>query len=166
MKPANYLKTALCLVATAALIGCASPGTTYTRSTGRAIDDKATTSRVKSAIAKDSLVKATEIDVSTFRGNVHLTGFVDHPVQKERATQIIRNVEGVEWFKNDIIVKTELPNMKENMAGQTVREPAGAERETRSGSGSSWQKGSGSIEAAPGVERSVKSSGKAAEDRD
>jgi len=157
MKLTSHLKTTLCLVAVAALVGCASPGTTYTRSTGRAIDDTATTSRVKSAIAKDSLVKASEINVSTFRGNVHLTGFVDHPIQKERATQITRNVEGVDWFKNDIIVKTELPNMKETAEQQQIREPSGAERKSSS---SSWEKGKGEIEIMPGVETSVKSTEK------
>lgn len=159
MKLKNHLKTIVCLAAAATLIGCVSPGTTYTRSTGRTIDDRATTSRVKSAIAKDSLVKASEIDVSTFRGNVHLTGFVDHPIQKERAAQITRSVDGVDWFKNDIIVKTELPSSsRESMAtGQQMREPSGAAREQKSNS--NWQKGSGEIDAAPGLERSVKSTG-------
>jgi osmotically-inducible protein OsmY len=155
MKLTNYLKTAVCLVATASLLGCT--GTQYSRSAGRYIDDSATTARVKSALAKDSLVKATEINVSTFRGNVHLTGFVDHPVQKDRASQIARNVEGVEWFKNDILVKNELPNSQ--VSGQRMEEPSGAVRETQqrgffgrsskggaSGlSGSGWQKGTANV---------------------
>ncbi len=138
MKLTNYIKTTLCLATTAALIGCMSPGSSTNRSTGRTIDDNATTSRVKSALNKDSLVKASKINVSTYLGNVHLTGLVDHPIQRERATQITRNVDGVEWFKNDIVVISELP-------GQQMAEPAGAQRpQQQAPSGAKWQPGSGS----------------------
>lgn len=147
MKITHYLKSTLCLTAAVALVGCA--GTHFGRSTGRYIDDASTTARVKAAISRDSLVKATEIDVTTYRGNVHLTGYVDHPVQKDRAAQIARNVEGVEYFKNDILVKSELPATGITSGGQPVAEPAGASRDyrreefsTRGGAANNgWQKG-------------------------
>lgn len=122
MKLTNYLKTAICVSAVVALVGCA--GTRYNRSTGQYIDDKATATRVKAALVKDSLVKASEVKVESFRGNIHLTGFVDHPAQKERASQLTRNVKGVDWFKNDIVVKESLPGER-----QMINEAAGANRD-------------------------------------
>lgn len=149
MKQVNYLKSLLCLTATVALVGCSA--TRYDRSTGQQIDDGATSRRVNAAIAKDSIVKGSEITVNTFRGNVHLTGFVDHPVQRERASQITRNVKGVQYFKNDILIKDEMPLAQQMFQEQQIDEPAGANRQRQNFSGSSrtsadrsggWQKGS------------------------
>ncbi len=125
MKYTTHLKTLFCLTASVALIGCSA--TRYDRSTGQFIDDNATTARVSSALGSDSIVRASDIKVDTFRGNVHLTGFVDHPVQKERASQIARNVKGVEYFKNDIVVKVEIPGAQQMSQGQ-ISEPSGATR--------------------------------------
>ena len=143
MKTMNYLKTLICVAASVALIGCS--GTRYDRSTGQYIDDKATSSRVKSALAKDPMVKASEIHVQSFRGNIHLTGFVDHPSEKERASQVARNTEGVGWFKNDILVKDSLPGESQRALGQQMDEPAGTgqSRESmKAGRQTEWQKGS------------------------
>ncbi len=131
MKHKNYLTSLILLSAAVALVGCSMgrPGTRYSRSTGNYIDDKSTTSRVKSALGDDSLVKDTDIEVSTWRGNVHLTGLVDHPAQKERASQLTRNVKGVDWFKNDIIVKDQLPSEVQRSAAEQMNEPAGASRD-------------------------------------
>ena len=126
MKQTNYLKFAFCVAASVVLVGCA--GTRYSRSTGQYIDDKATAARVNSALHKDSLVESADINVESFRGNVHLTGFVDHPVQKERASELTRNVRGVNWFKNDIVVKGALPTESQMANGQQINESAGANR--------------------------------------
>ncbi len=151
MKHTNYLKTFLCLSAAVAFVGCS--GTRYNRSTGQYIDDKATAGRVKSAFVKDSLVKASDIQVQSFRGNVHLTGFVDHPAQKERASQLTRNIKGVAWFKNDVVIKDSLPGETQS-ASEPMNEPAGANRDNsmhrqsfqrHNSSGAQndgWQKGS------------------------
>lgn len=126
MKQTNYLKFAFCVAASVLFVGCA--GTRYSRSTGQYIDDKATAARVNSALHKDSLVESADINVESFRGNVHLTGFVDHPVQKERASELTRNVRGVNWFKNDIVVKGALPTESQMPNGQQINESAGANR--------------------------------------
>lgn len=156
MKQTNYLKFVVAAAASVMLVGCA--GTRYNRSTGQYIDDKATAARVNSALHKDSLLDSSDINVESFRGNVHLTGFVDHPVQKERASELTRNVKGVEWFKNDIVVKSALPGESEAaQAGRQMNEPAGAERNSQyqqqnqqnfqsgssseQGSANGWQKG-------------------------
>src|SRR5690349_7088564 len=83
--------------------GCA--GNRYERSTGESIDDTSTTARVKSALRGDSMFKYPDVDVSTFKGTVQLSGFVANGEQKDRATQIAKTVDGVREIKNDIAVK-------------------------------------------------------------
>jgi hypothetical protein len=146
------LKHITCIVLAAttfALVGCTT-GSRYGRSTGQYIDDKTVTANMKRALARDSLTDGTMIEVQTFRGNVHLTGFVQHPIQKQQASQLARRVDGVQYFKNDIIVKSELPNMRA-MQGSTISEPAGAQSgesqqmhdsAQENGTSSGWQRGS------------------------
>jgi hyperosmotically inducible periplasmic protein len=84
--------------------GCA--GTATRESTGEYIDDATTTTKVKAAFVKDPLVKALDVKVDTFKGTVHLSGFVDTAEQKTRAEQIAAGVTGVSAVKNNITVKT------------------------------------------------------------
>lgn len=84
--------------------GCA--GTTTSQSTGEYVDDAATTAKVKTALVRDEVVKAMQVDVDTFKGAVQLSGFVDTTQQKSRAEQIAAGVEGVLTVTNNIIVKT------------------------------------------------------------
>jgi osmotically-inducible protein OsmY len=127
MKQKHILNSILTITAAAAIVGC-STGTSNNRSTGQYIDDKSTAQRVRNNLGKDSVVKATRIHVESFRGNVHLTGFVDYAVQKQTAEEIARNTEGVEFVKDDIIVKSDLPNQQIN-GNREVTEPSGARRE-------------------------------------
>ena len=131
------LSLAACLFSAAALVtigtGCA--GDKYSRSTGEAIDDSTVTAKVKSEMLADPDVKGMQVKVDTFRGQVQLTGFVDTAAQKARAEEIARNVNGVQWVKNDIVVK-----------GQ---EPAGAQRNygTKNNSGVELKGNAGSVGA-------------------
>jgi osmotically-inducible protein OsmY len=84
--------------------GCAA-GNRYERSTGESIDDTATTGRVKSALGNDALCKYPDVKVTTFKGTVQLSGFVDTREQKSRASEIAKGVEGVKEVKNKITVK-------------------------------------------------------------
>ena len=96
-----------CMIAAVSLAsfttGCA--GDEYSRSTGQTFDDAGTTARVKSALLDDSQVSGMDVKVDTFRGTVQLTGFVDTPQQKQRAEEIARSADGVQFVKNDIMVK-------------------------------------------------------------
>jgi osmotically-inducible protein OsmY len=83
--------------------GCA--GTATRQSTGEYVDDAAITAKVKSAFVKDEVVKAMQVDVTTFKGNVQLSGFVDTAEQKARAAQIAGGIEGVTNVTNNITVK-------------------------------------------------------------
>jgi hyperosmotically inducible protein len=103
---------AVCLgIAGAGIMGCDNayesddrlPGE---RTTGEAVDDRAVTDRVEDALDNDS-VKYPDIQVSTFRGVVQLSGFVDTQEQKQRAGDIAEKVAGVKEVKNEISLKDE-----------------------------------------------------------
>ena len=83
--------------------GCA--GTNYHRSTGAYIDDKAISTRVKTALFRDPLVSGFDVHVETFRGDVMLSGFVDSPDQKMRAAQVASAVKGVHSVTDNLEVK-------------------------------------------------------------
>ena len=83
--------------------GCASTATQ--ESTGEYIDDATITAKVKAAFVKDDTVSASQVSVTTFKGNVQLAGFVDSAEQKARAGQIAGTIEGVTNVTNNITVK-------------------------------------------------------------
>lgn len=83
--------------------GCA--GTATRQSTGEYVDDAAITAKVKAAFVKDEVIKAMQVDVTTFKGNVQLSGFVDTAEQKARAGQVAATVENVTNVTNNLTVK-------------------------------------------------------------
>lgn len=83
--------------------GCASSGTR--QSTGAYIDDAAITAKVKTALIRDEIVKAMQVEVETYEGTVQLSGFVDTQQQMERAEQVARSVAGVDAVRNNLVVK-------------------------------------------------------------
>jgi osmotically-inducible protein OsmY len=86
----------------AALAGCAS--TAQDRSTGRVVDDAALTAKVKASIAEEDGVSATSVNVTTYRGSVQLSGFVESEEARRRAENAARDVEGVRTVQNDLRV--------------------------------------------------------------
>ena len=76
------------------------------RSMGIALNDTTISAKVKAALAGDPDVKATDVQVETYRGTVQLSGFVDSPANIERALDITRRVDGVTDVKNALIVKS------------------------------------------------------------
>ena len=104
MKKIKSLGMAVVLATAAAgFTGCA--GNRYQESTGEHIDDSATTARVKSALGKDTLYKYPDVKVSTFKGTVQLSGFVNQGAQKDRAADLAKNTAGVKEVVNNITVK-------------------------------------------------------------
>src|SRR5687767_6392719 len=55
-------------------LGCA--GSATQESTGEFVTDSWITTKVKASLAQDPNVKATEVNVETFKGAVQLSGFV------------------------------------------------------------------------------------------
>jgi osmotically-inducible protein OsmY len=104
MKIAKRLATAVFTATVAfAVVGCAS--TPNRESAGEYVDDVAITAKVKAAFVNDPTVKATEINVETFKGDVQLSGFVAQPQDAQKAVAIARGIKGVTSVKNDIRVK-------------------------------------------------------------
>lgn len=83
--------------------GCASTATQS--STGEYIDDTVITTKVKTAIFNDPDLSAAEINVETFKGIVQLSGFVATRAEANKATQLAREVTGVQSVRNDIALK-------------------------------------------------------------
>jgi hyperosmotically inducible periplasmic protein len=106
LSTAKILGLALCLGAlplVTMMTGCA--GDRYHQSTGEAIDDKGISMRVKSALSNDAQYKYDGVEVTTFKGTVQLSGFVDTSAQKSRAADLAKGVEGVKDLENNITVK-------------------------------------------------------------
>ena len=70
------------------------------------VDDKSITAKVKSSLYADPMVKGSEVNVTTFKGTVQLSGFVENQSQKDRAGQIAQQTRGVQSVHNDLIVPT------------------------------------------------------------
>jgi len=93
---------ALCL-GTLFITACAPTATR--ESPGEYADDAAVTAKVKTALLKEPEVKATAINVETFRGVVQLSGFVDTQEMADRAVAAASHVSGVKSVKNDMRLK-------------------------------------------------------------
>lgn len=87
----------------AILTACAP--TASRQGTGEYIDDAVISSRVKAAFAASPEVKATEVQVETFKGTVQLSGFVESSDSAARAAQLARAVPGVKEVRNSMVVK-------------------------------------------------------------
>lgn len=75
------------------------------KTVGKFIDDATITARIKAKFVRDSMVKATSINVETSQGAVQLSGFVKTETEKTRASEIARDIPGVKEVHNDLIVQ-------------------------------------------------------------
>lgn len=77
------------------------------RSAGTVVDDAGLTAKVKTAIARDvGAGAAANINVTTYKGTVQLSGFVDSADKASQAANTARGVSGVQSVKNDLQVKS------------------------------------------------------------
>ena len=93
----------LCLIVIIGMLGCA--GSRTQTSTGEYIDDRAISTKAKTALLADEEVSGFQVEVETFKGVVQLSGFVNTEAQAQKAERIVRAVDGVQEVKNDIVVK-------------------------------------------------------------
>lgn len=103
MKTYSHYLTAAILAFFVLLAGCSA--TSKEKSTGEFIDDAVITTKVKAAFVADDELKATEINVETYKGIVQLSGFVANASHVTKATRVAYEVKGVQSVKNDIRVK-------------------------------------------------------------
>ncbi len=93
------------LVVLAVIMAVASCRTPAGRTPGQVVDDSTITTKVKAKLFEDGVMKGMAISVDTFEGQVTLTGAVDAPEQKERATELARSVNGVKKVNNLLNIK-------------------------------------------------------------
>ena len=104
MKKRNVVISYLVLLALiATFAACASTSTR--ESTGEYVDDSVITTKIKSLLAADNLLKSFQISVETYQGTVQLSGFVKSRQAVDKADEIAKSVKGVKSVKNDLIVK-------------------------------------------------------------
>lgn len=84
--------------------GCATERGGQTTA-ARVVDDSVITSRVKTRLIEDQALKAFQINVETYRGDVLLSGFVDNADMVKRAVEIAKNTSGVKTVRNSLIVR-------------------------------------------------------------
>ena len=98
------LGLAACLVvATPLMTSCATPQ----RSAGQSVDDATITAKVKSQLLADPQVAGLNVNVTTFQGQVQLSGYVESPDQRSKAEQLAKSITGVKSVSNDLIVKAD-----------------------------------------------------------
>lgn len=103
MKQSKIFPAVLLIVMFAFFAGCAS--TPNKEGTGEYVDDTVITTKVKTAILGDQTLKASEINVETFKGVVQLSGFVKSSADINKAVDVASKVQGVKSVKNDMRLK-------------------------------------------------------------
>jgi hyperosmotically inducible protein len=91
------------LILLMSIVGCA--GSKVTESTGEYFDDAMISAKVRTAILTDSRLRSMDITVTTFKGAVQLSGFVDSSQVAARAVQIVRTIKGVKLVNNSLVIK-------------------------------------------------------------
>lgn len=101
------LHLAAALVAVGLLAGpiAACSSSPKSESTGEYIDDAAISGKVRATLLGDKDLNVFQIDVTTYKGVVQLSGFVDSPAAKARASSVVRGINGVRSISNNLIVK-------------------------------------------------------------
>ena len=103
MKQFKRLSVLFLAILFTSVLGCA--GGPQKESTGEYVTDSWITTKVKGALVKDPLVKATEVNVETFKGTVQLSGFVSSRAAMDQAVYVTRGIQGVTSVKNDMRIK-------------------------------------------------------------
>jgi len=99
----NLVRTVLVLTL---LVSVTAGCTTMTgKSAGANVDDAMITATVKEKLAAEKISTLTKIDVDTNKGTVYLTGNVASEDLRVKATQIARQVNGVNEVVNNLKVQ-------------------------------------------------------------
>lgn len=93
---------ALVMAVVLILAGCASFGM---GEGGSYLDDAAITAKVKTAIFNEPGLKVTRISVATEDHVVELSGSVNSRIERVKAGEVAKRVDGVKRVKNDLKVQ-------------------------------------------------------------
>ncbi len=103
MNQLKRIATVILALAFVSVLGCA--GSAKQESTGEYFTDSWITTKVKTALVNDPQVKATEVNVETFKGAVQLSGFVSSEAAMRQAVKVAQGVQGVTVVRNDMRIK-------------------------------------------------------------
>lgn len=99
----NHLLFLLLMVGcTAFFSSCYTPAG---RSPGEVVDDATITTEIKTSLLADKILNGIAISVTTFEGDVTLTGAVQNTAQIKRASEVARSVKGVRKVDNLLKIK-------------------------------------------------------------
>ncbi len=99
----NHRFATLLLAAALVVVGgCVSTVPANQETPGEYVSDAWITTKVKAALVDDPGVKATEVNVETFKGAVQLSGFVSTNAAMTQAVLVTRGIKGVTSVKNDM----------------------------------------------------------------
>jgi osmotically-inducible protein OsmY len=96
---------ALTLSAASFAADTAAQGSAAKEGSSDYVSDSWITTKVKAALLEDSRVKATEVNVETYKGIVQLSGFVSSEAALQQAIVVARGIKGVSSVKNNMRVK-------------------------------------------------------------
>ncbi len=85
----------------ALIMGCQSTG----RTAGQFIDDVGIAAAVQAKIFDDDMLRSLPIKVTSYQGEVTLTGAVDSSKAKQRAEKLAYSVKGVRKVNNHLKVQ-------------------------------------------------------------
>ena len=69
------------------------------------IKDIDVTTKVKTTLINDPMLKDIDITVSTLKGDVKLIGILDNQSQIDHALEVTRSIEGVHTIHDELVVK-------------------------------------------------------------
>jgi osmotically-inducible protein OsmY len=101
----QFKRIAVILLSAAMLSAAGCAGSRTQESTSEYVDDTWITTKVKSTLIDSPSVKATEVNVETFKGRVQLSGFVSTQMAMNEAVRLTQGIKGVTSVKNDMRIK-------------------------------------------------------------
>lgn len=72
---------------------------------GEYVDDSVISNKVRARLIDDKDLNVFQIDVTTLRGEVQLSGFVDSQGAKDRAGRVAADVSGVKAVHNNLVIQ-------------------------------------------------------------
>jgi hyperosmotically inducible protein len=99
MKFINRHLLAATILGAALAVGCSHFGE---KTVGQTVDDATIVTKAKAAFVGDPVVKAMDIKVNSYKGEVQLSGFAKSAEEARRAEELVRKIDGVRVVKNDI----------------------------------------------------------------
>ena len=79
--------------------------TALAESAGQYVDDATITTKVKTAVMTDSLLKGSDISVATDKASVQLTGSVTSKAQEDEAVRVANQTTGVKEVQDHLTVR-------------------------------------------------------------